>query len=66
MTTNINDFDKESIQIIKQWFTIRSLTPSTREVYLSYISQFIEFNNTTLYNIYTTAIKEQLQDENIE
>lgn len=66
MTTKIEDFDEQSRKIIQQWFVIRSIAKSTREVYCAYVTQFIEYNGKTLYNIYTTAKEEQRQQIPLE
>lgn len=61
IATKLSEFDKDSQNIIKKWFTIRSLSESTAQTYLSYITQWIEMTDLTLYNIYDTAQKEQFE-----
>lgn len=57
--TELSDFDEKSQPLIRKWFSLRSLAKSTQKVYLIYISQFLKFHNTTLYEIYKIAYEEQ-------
>lgn len=43
MSTKLSDFSKQDQIILKRWFTIRSLSDSTQEPYLSYFSGFLDF-----------------------
>ena len=60
IVTKISEFDTNSQKIIRQWFAIRSIAESTAQTYLSYISQFTKHSENTLYHIYQTAQKQQL------
>ena len=53
------DFDEKSRQLIRKWFSQRSLAKSTQETYLIYMKQFLKYHNTTLYEIYKKAYYEQ-------
>ena len=55
------EFDKNSQKIIRRWFTIRSLSESTAQTYLSYITQWLNFTGLTLFSIYDIAQKEQFE-----
>ena len=57
--TNINHFDEKSKTLLQQWFSLRSLAKSTQTVYIIYITQFLNYHHTTLYELYTEAYKEQ-------
>ena len=59
MVTKISDFDKPSQKILKRWFTIRSLSSSTQEPYLSYFTDFIKFSKKPLIDIYEKAKEEE-------
>lgn len=61
--TSTYDFNEKDIQLIHKWFSLRSLAKSTQHVYLIYMSQFLKYHNTSLYNIYKLAYKEQ--EENV-
>lgn len=61
--TSMDDFDEKSQQLIRKWFSLRSLAKSTQQVYLIYMKQFLQYHKTTLYQVYITAYKEQ--EENI-
>lgn len=61
IATKLVEFDKNSQKIIRRWFTIRSLSESTAQTYLSYISQWVNFTGLTLFSIYDTAQKEQFE-----
>ena len=62
MVTKISEFDEDSQKIIRRWFAIRSIAESTRETYMSYMTQFLKLNQYSLYEIYVEAQKEQLKD----
>ena len=62
IATKISEFDSNSQNIIKKWFTIRSLSESTAQTYLSYISQFTKYSEKTLSQIYEDAQKQQLNN----
>lgn len=57
--TNMCGFDEKSKQLIRKWFSLRSLAKSTQEVYLIYMSQFLKYHNISLYELYINAYKEQ-------
>lgn len=57
--TSMNGFDEKSQQLIRKWFSLRSLAKSTQETYLVYLKQFLKYHNTTLYDIYRKAYTEQ-------
>lgn len=61
IATKLVEFDKNSQKIIRRWFTIRSLSESTAQTYLSYISQWLNFTGLTLFSIYDIAQKEQFE-----
>ena len=61
IATKLSEFDKDSQKIIRRWFTIRSLSESTAQTYLSYITQWIKYTDLTLFRIYDTAQKEQFE-----
>jgi len=57
--TSMDDFDEKSRQLIRKWFSLRSLAKSTQKTYLVYLKQFLKYHNTTLYDIYKVAYEEQ-------
>lgn len=57
--TSVYDFDEKSKQLIRKWFSQRSLAKSTQETYLIYMKQFLKYHNTTLYELYKKAYYEQ-------
>ncbi|PAV07470.1 tyrosine-type recombinase/integrase [Methanosphaera cuniculi] len=66
MTLYINDLDRPSQNIVKQWFTIRSIAPSTQKVYICYMDQFVKYSNTTIYKLYNKSLKEQQEQKPLE
>lgn len=60
IATKIEEFDKDSQKIIRRWFTTRSVSESTAQTYLSYLTQWLKYNGNTLSNIYEIAQKQQL------
>ena len=59
MSTKLSDFSKQDQIILKRWFTIRSLSDSTQEPYLSYFSGFLDFCNLSVERIYNKAKEEE-------
>jgi hypothetical protein len=57
--TIMDDFDEKSKMLIRKWFSLRSLSKSTQNVYLIYIRQFLKHEKTTLYELYSIANSEQ-------
>lgn len=62
IATKIEEFDKDSQKIIRRWFTTRSVSESTAQTYLSYLTQWLKYSENTLGNIYEIAQKQQLDD----
>ncbi len=62
IATKIEEFDKDSQKIIRRWFTTRSVSESTAQTYLSYITQWLKYSEKSLSNIYETAQKQQLDN----
>lgn len=62
LATKLCEFDEDSQKIMQRWFTINSLSESTRITYISYISQFIKQCEKPLSYIYEVAQKEQLEN----
>lgn len=57
--TGMDDFDEKSRQLIRKWFSLRSLAKSTQKTYLIYMSQFLKYHDVTLYDLYIKAFREQ-------
>lgn len=57
--TSMYGFDEKSSQLIRKWFSLRSLAKSTQDTYTIYMNQFLKYHNITLYELYDKSYREQ-------